>query len=218
MPRAFVRVGRLEPSADAGTTPRNGAGVSSFLARRIEVLSDTIFGVAMTMPVYSLPLSRLSAHPTDWYSVLRPLLRPTIALGCSFLFSGMFWVSHHRRLKLTEAHSRRYLFVTFAFLFLIVLLPVPTILWGHDGAISWTATLYSGHLAAIACVNEFLWFAAIRAAPSRPWGMAVGPGILATVFLVATGVSAVAPHLGPALWLAAALAPIVDARTTGPRL
>jgi uncharacterized membrane protein len=51
---------------------------------------------------------------------------PCPALGCSFLFSGIFWVSHHRRLALTEAKSRRYLFVTFAFLFLIVLLSTPT--------------------------------------------------------------------------------------------
>jgi hypothetical protein len=97
----------------------------------------------------------------------------------------------------------------------IVLLPVPTILWGHDGAMPWTAVLYSGHLAAIACINECLWLAAIGAAPARPWRMAVGPGILAIVFARATGVSTVEPRLGMALWLAAALAPIADARATG---
>lgn len=188
--------------------------MSSFLARRIEVLSDTIFGVAMTTPVYSLPLPRLHALTADRDAVLQPMLWPTFALGCSFLFSGIFWVSHHRRLALTEAKSRRYLFVTFAFLFLIVLLPAPTILYGRDGTIPWVAVLYSGHLAAIACVNECLWLAAIRAAPSRPWRMAAGPGILAIVFLLATAVSAVAPRLGAAVWLATLLAPIVDARVT----
>lgn len=188
--------------------------MSGFLARRIEVLSDTIFGVAMTMPVYSLPLPRLNALTTDWSAVLRPMLWPAFALGCSFLFSGIFWVSHHRRLILTEAKSRRYLFVTFAFLFLIVLLSAPTMLYGRDGAIPWVAMLYSGHLAVIACVNECLWLVAIWSAKSRPWRMAAGPGILAIVFLLATAVSSVAPRLGSAVWLAALLAPIIDARVT----
>jgi uncharacterized membrane protein len=188
--------------------------MSSFLDRRIEVLSDTIFGVAMTTPIYSLLLPGWNANLTGWYSALQPMLWPTIAVGCSFLFSGIFWVSHHRRLKLTETKSRRDLFVTFAFLFLIVLLPVPTILYGRYTTIQWVAVLYSGHLAAIACINECLWLAAIWTLQSRPWRMALGPGILATTFLLATAVSAVDPRLGSALWLATVLAPIADARVT----
>lgn len=56
--------------------------MSSFLARRIEVLSDTIFGVAMTTPVYSLPLPRLQALMASRDAVLQPMLWPTFALGC----------------------------------------------------------------------------------------------------------------------------------------
>ncbi len=192
--------------------------MSSFLGRRIEVLSDTIFGVAMTTPVYSPLAFGWNADPDSWSSVLTPMLRPTIAVGCSFLFSGMFWVSHHRRLALTEARSQRFLFVTFAFLFLIVLLPVPTILWGQDGMMPWTVELYSGDLAAIACINECLWVAAILAARPRRWSLAVGPGILAAVFLATACVSIGQPRLGPVLWLATSLAPITDARLTGPSL
>jgi uncharacterized membrane protein len=189
--------------------------MSDFLARRIEVLSDTIFGVAMTTPVYSLLLSpSYEYQPANWVSELRPMLGPTMALACSFLFSGMFWVSHHRRLLLTKADTRRYLFITFGFLFLIVLLPVSTILYGRALTMRWVAVLYSGHLAAIACVNEGLWVAAIWPTRRRSWGMAIGPGVLAIVFLLATSVSAVAPKLGPAVWFAAAFAPLVDARLT----
>jgi uncharacterized membrane protein len=188
--------------------------MSSFLARRIEVLSDTIFGVAMTTPVYSLLLSSWNVHPADWPSVLSSMLRPAFAFGCTFLFSGIFWISHHRRLMLTEARSRRYLFVIFGFLFLIVLLPAPTVFYGQYGEIPWVAALYSGHLAIIACLNECLWLLAIWSARSRPWSMAVGPGILAIVFLLAAGVSIYDPRLGPGVWLATVLAPIADARMT----
>jgi len=190
--------------------------MSSFLARRIEVLSDTIFGVAMTTPVYSLLLSSWNVHPADWPSVLSSMLRPAFAFGCTFLFSGIFWISHHRRLTLTEAKTRRFLFVTFAFLFLIVLLPAPTVFYGQYGEIPWVAALYSGHLAMIACVNACLWVVAIWSARSRPrpWPLVVGPGILAIVFLLAAGVSIYDPRLGPLVWLATVLAPIADARLT----
>lgn len=78
--------------------------MSSFVARRLEVLSDIMFGVAMTVPVYSLPLPGPEARLTSWRPVLRPLLGPLVALGCSFLFTSIFWFSHHRRLRLTMAH------------------------------------------------------------------------------------------------------------------
>ena len=168
----------------------------NFFSGRIAVLSDMIFAVAITSPVFSLLFLQSNAYP-DWRSVLEPMLRPLVAVGCSFLFSGMFWISHHRRLALTEAGSRRYLFITFAFLFLVVLLPVPTILWGHGEARPWTTVLYSSHLAAIACVNEVLWLAIVAAGPARRWRMAAAPGVLAIVFLLAAGVSATEPHFAP---------------------
>jgi uncharacterized membrane protein len=188
---------------------------SSFLARRLEVLSDTIFGVAMTMPIYGLPLPSHNVEARAWYSTLQPLLRPITILGCSFLFSGIFWFSHHRRLSLTNAKSRRYLFVTFMFLFLVVLLPVPTMLYSRDATTPWIAVLYSGYFTLVACVNQALWLATIWAAPTRPWRMAIGPGILTVVFVFATAVSIVSPIGGAIMWIAAVLAPIADARATG---
>ena len=170
-----------------------------------------IFAVAITSPVFSLLFLR-SNEQSDWRSVLEPMLRPLVAVGCTFLFSSMFWISHHRRLALTEAGSRRYLFITFAFLFLVVLVPVPTVLWGHGEARPWTTVLYSSHLAAIACVNELLWLAIVAAGPAWRWRMAAAPGVLAAVFLLAAGVSAAAPQFGPLLWVAVALAPLVDSR------
>ena len=58
--------------------PRDGEApiLSSFLARRLEVLSDIMFGVAMTVPVYSLPLPRAGVPLGPWYPVLRPMLGP----------------------------------------------------------------------------------------------------------------------------------------------
>lgn len=173
-----------------------------------------MFGVAMTMPVYSLPLPGPDMGIAAWYPVLRPMLGPLVALGCSFLFTGIFWFSHHRRLRLTLARSRRFLFVIFGFLFLIVLLPGSTVLYGRDPFVPWVAALYNFHLAAIACANEGLWVAAILERPSRPWQLAIGPGILALVFVTAALASVFLPRLTAALWLAIVLAPVADARVT----
>ncbi len=195
---------------------REGAA-NNFLSVRIGVLSDMIFAVAITSPVFSLLFLR-SNEQSDWRLVLEPMLRPLVAVGCSFLFSSMFWISHHRRLALTEAGSRRDLFITFAFLFLVVLFPLSTVLWGHGEARPWTTVLYSSHLAAIASVNELLWLAIVAAGPAWRWRMAAAPSVLAIVFLFAACLSAVEPRIGPALWVAAVLAPLVDAWATGPKM
>jgi uncharacterized membrane protein len=188
--------------------------MSSFLARRLEVLSDTIFGVAMTMPIYSLPLLDRHVGEGEWHAAAKVMLRPIFVFGCSFLFSGIFWFSHHRRLSLTNANSRRYLFVTFSFLFLVVLLPVPTLLYSHDGTTPWIAAFYSGYFAVVAAINESLWLATISSMPTRPWRLVIGPGILALVFTIATMVSFISPLASAITWLAVILAPLADARAT----
>lgn len=188
--------------------------MTTFLARRIEVLSDIMFGVAMTVPVYNLPLPEPATRLEFWHPVLRPMLGPLVALGCSFLFTGLFWFSHHRRLRFTRARTRRFLFVTFGFLFLIVLLPASTTLYGRDPFRPWVASLYTSHLAAIAIANEVLWIAAIQDQRPRSWSLAVGPGILAVVFVVVALVSMHTPRLAAALWPVILLAPLADERLT----
>ncbi len=210
-------VASLHASANSVVDAGRESAAKNFLSGRIAVLSDMIFAVAITSPVFSLLFLR-SNEQSDWRSVLEPMLRPLVAVGCTFLFSSMFWISHHRRLALTEAGTRRHLFITFAFLFLVVLLPVPTVLWGHGEARPWTTVLYGSHLAAIACVNELLWLAIVAAGPSWRWRMAAAPSVLAIVFLLAACLSAVEPRIGPALWVAAVLAPLVDAWATGPKM
>lgn len=173
-----------------------------------------MFGVAMTVPVYSLPLPKPGVALGSWHSVLRPMLGPLVALGVSFLFTGIFWFSHHRRLRLTVARTRRFLFATFAFLFLIVLLPASTVLYGLDPFVPWVATLYGSHLALIAFANVALWVVEIEKHPSRPWQLVIGPAILAAVFLAVALVGLRSPRLAAGLGLAVLLAPLADARVT----
>src|ERR1700745_2567045 len=69
-----------------------------FEMRRLESLSNTIFGVAMTLLAYDLPrASQFTAAPT-WDELVHLYAARLIALTLSFLIAGLFWYSHHRRL------------------------------------------------------------------------------------------------------------------------
>ena len=56
---------------------------------------------------------------------------------------------------------------------------------GRRDAGAGLATLYGAHLAVIAFANMALWAVAILEQPSRPWRLAIGPGILSLIFIVA---------------------------------
>ena len=79
-------------------------------------------GLAMTVPAYSLPLPGPTVRLASGHRVVLPMLGPKAGLGRSFLFTGTLWFSHCRSLQATIARSRWFLVLTFAFLFLIVLL------------------------------------------------------------------------------------------------
>ena len=114
-------------------------------------------GLAMTVPAYSLPLPGPTVRLASGHRVVLPMLGPLAGLSRSFLFTGILWFSHRRSLQATIARSRRFLVLTFAFLFLIVLLPASAVPYGGTPFLPWVAELYGFHLVAIACVNVPLW-------------------------------------------------------------
>jgi hypothetical protein len=69
-----------------------------FEMRRLESLSNTIFGVAMTLLAYDLPKTVQFAGPPDWADLYHLYAGRLAALILSFIIAGVFWISHHRRL------------------------------------------------------------------------------------------------------------------------
>src|SRR5664279_2274852 len=94
-----------------------------FEMRRLESLSNTIFGVAMTLLAYNLPKPAFEQLPgwTDLYHLYGARLA---GLVLSFVIAGIFWVSHHRRLASQAYGSRNVVFLNLLFLLSIILLPV----------------------------------------------------------------------------------------------
>ena len=135
--------------------------IGRFEMRRLEALSNTIFGVAMTLLAYDCPASGF-AHAPGWMDLVDAYAQPIIALTISFVVAGMFWLSHHRRLTFAPEGSRGEVFLNLIFLLSIVMLPVTNGLYGVYRLDSVVAVSYGFHLTVIAGLNALLWIWALR--------------------------------------------------------
>ncbi|MBA2399205.1 MAG: DUF1211 domain-containing protein [Bradyrhizobium sp.] len=174
--------------------------------RRLEMLSNTIFGVAMTLLAYDLPKAGRFAKAPGWIDILNVYAQPVIALAISFVVAGLFWFSHHRRLTIAPEASRGVVFLNLFFLLSIIILPVTNGLYGSyrlDGVV---AMIYGIHLLIIATLNGLLWILALRGRSD--------PQLMATalfpilVFVIATAVATVSPKVAQFTWCLAFLSPV----------
>lgn len=131
-----------------------------FEMRRLETLSNTVFGVAMTLLAYDLPKSSSLPAVPDWTSLYRAYAHQISGLTMSFLIAGMFWMSHQRRLTKVPQANRGVVLLNLLFLMLIVLLPASNGLNANYRDNSTVAVIYGTHLTLLAALNAFLWYLA----------------------------------------------------------
>ena len=177
-----------------------------FEMRRLEMLSNTIFGVAMTLLAYDLPKASSFKQAPTWMGLVHVYAQPVIALAISFVAAGLFWFSHHRRLAVAPEAGRGIVFLNLFFLLTIIILPVTNGLYGVyrlDGVI---AVIYGLHLTLIAVVNALLWILALRG--QRDPHLLVTALFPVFVFVLGTAVAFVAPKVAQFTWCLAFLAPV----------
>ena len=176
-----------------------------FEMRRLEMLSNTIFGVAMTLLAYDLPKAGRFTSAPGWSDILNVYAQPVIALAISFVVAGLFWFSHHRRLTVAPEASRGVVFLNLLFLLSIIILPVTNGLYGGyrlDGVV---AVLYGIHLTTIATLNALLWILALRGRSDA--ALLVTALFPVLVCLIGTAVASVSPAVAQFAWCLAFLAP-----------
>ena len=139
-----------------------------FEMRRFEALSNTIFGVAMTLLAYDIPRRQLSTDNPDWAAIWSTYELPLLALLLGFIIAGLFWFSHQRRLVYEPDGTRLAVVGNLIFLLSIVALPLSTGLYGRYPGAPDVIALFSFHLALISVLNLILWVMA--AVPRRDWG------------------------------------------------
>jgi uncharacterized membrane protein len=175
--------------------------------RRIEALSNTIFGVAMTLLAYQVPKERFATADPKWADIWQAYGSHLLALLLSFIVAGVFWYSHQRRLAYAPEANRIEVLVNLLFLLSVILLPVTTGLYGSYMDAGDVTALYGFNLTLISTLNTILW--AIAAAPRRDWLVVVTPAFPAAIFVVASILGLFAPHLTKFVWPIAFAAPIL---------
>ncbi|KIZ40560.1 MULTISPECIES: TMEM175 family protein [Rhodopseudomonas] len=186
--------------------------------RRLEQLSNTIFGVAMTLLAYQAPREKFVGADPQWHELWRVYGAFGSTLLLSFIVAGMFWMSHQQRLAYASHATRGEVILNLLFLLSIVLLPVTCGLYGNNFEARNVTILYSANLLLIALFNTTLW--TIAAVRRRDWPTLITPIFSLLLFVVALGVSLIDPRFPKFIWpiafLTPALAAYVERRRSRP--
>ena len=86
-----------------------------FEMRRLESLSNTVFGVAMTLLAYGLPKPNFT-HLPGWADLYDAYAGQLAGVILSFIIAGLFWISQHRRLARQPEGSRGVVILNLFFL------------------------------------------------------------------------------------------------------
>ena len=195
------------------------SGPQLFEMRRMEALSNTIFGVAMTLLAYQVPKDRFLTSDPKWAEIWHSYGSHLSALLLSFVVAGIFWFSHQRRLAYASEANRIEVIVNLLFLLSIILLPVTTGLYGSYIDSADVTALYGFNLTLISTLNTVLWLMA--AAPRRDRSVIVAPVFATVVFVTASILGLYAPYLARYVWPLAFVSPILSAyaeRRESPRM
>jgi uncharacterized membrane protein len=156
-------------------------------ADRLASLSDTMFGVAMTLVVTTL-LPSMQAHTGPLPDLLPAIRGELITVVLSFAISARYWITQQQRLAMTGVPTQLQTLLHLIFLFLIVLIPITTSLPGLTGGSARviSVTIYGVHLLLIALVNLALWITVHRAAAAHEQVMrsSLAAGLLAVALVV----------------------------------
>lgn len=169
-----------------------------FEMRRLESLSNTIFGVAMTLLAYGLPNAAHFEAAPSWGDLYQAYGGKLSGMIMSFIIAGVYWFSHQRRLARQPQGSRGEVMLNLLFLLSIILLPVTNGLNGTYGITGVVAVLYGLHLIVIASLNALLWRIATGPGLHPEFAASVFPLL---VFVPGTIVAALAPRYAIFFWL-----------------
>ena len=201
------------PQMESDQVESNQVESDLFEMRRLESLSNTIFGVAMTLLAYGLPQAAHFEHMPDWSDLYQAYAGRLGGMVLSFVIAGVFWFSHQRRLARQTIGGRWVVMLNLLFLLSIILLPVTNGLYGSYGMGGTVAVLYGLHLTVIAAINALLWRLAVGPGFRPELVAAVFPLVL---FVPGTIVAAFEPGYAIYFWLLA-FGALFTRRLIGPR-
>lgn len=179
--------------------------------RRLESFSDAIFAVAMTLLVFSFPISDLPSNlaQAQMEGFILSLGRMFTTFVISFLVIGAFWLAHHSVFDRITRYDRPLVWINFVFLLCIVFIPFPTsVMVDYDTY--WSAvSFYAASIAAAGFTLALLWQYVSRG--HRLIDRTIDPReirsntfrslIVPVIFLSSIGVAYFDPHSAQYLWI-----------------
>jgi uncharacterized membrane protein len=166
---------------------------------RMISLSDTIFGVAMTLQASTLLPSILTPKGSA-ADIIHDIQGQFIAVALSFGISGSYWIVQQRRLAMIATVTPLQTLLHLLFLFLFVLLPFSTGIWGQYGESRPVVMIYGSHLMLIALVNLLLWIDMHRNVAAH--AQIVRSSLALALFVLALPLGVIKPAFAPCFWFA----------------
>lgn len=118
---------------------------------RILAFTDGVFAIAITLLVLQIEVPEGMTSNGDFLDRLNDMLPDLFAFAISFIVIGLYWINHHRLMRMVGEYDRRLMLMTMFYLAWIVLLPFSSQLIGEYGSkIDLSAVFYIVNLALIA--------------------------------------------------------------------
>jgi uncharacterized membrane protein len=182
---------------------------------RIEVLTDGIFAVVMTLLVLDISVPQISSHyaignvaaGTELVKRLFDLWPKMLSFGISFVILAIYWVAHHRQFHYIKHSNRALIWINMMFLMAICLIPFSTSLLGEYRELEISTLVYGGNSIVISSLLYVQWRYVTTSHQGRLLDENLDPiskttlsrrtllGII--VYLIATGFSFVYTQLSP---------------------
>lgn len=183
-------------------------GAERHASERVVAFSDAVVAIAIT--VLLLPLAELDVTDGQVLVALRENAQTLAGLTLTWVITALFWFAHHRTFDRIAVVDRTLLWLNFAWLFAIALLPLPTNIVIANEASAQVTGFYIGWMTVISLLLGLVLRHAIRtpglmredertsprAARSRLRGT-----LITTVFFAAFLLALVVPDLATYLLL-----------------
>ena len=166
-------------------------------AHRLAAYSDAVFAVIVTVMVLEL-----KAPEQATFSALWPLWPTAISYAVSYLFIAIIWINHHYLMRFVGPPTLQLMWMNFAHLFLVSLLPFATAWIARTRLASPPVAFYAGLFVCIDTAynvfeREVLARAHGRLISERSRRLARRRSLVVlAMFTTATLVALVAPRLG----------------------
>jgi len=175
---------------------------------RILAFTDGVFAIAITLLVLQIEVPDNLTSNADFLDRLSDLWPDLFAFGISFMVIGIYWINHHRLMRMVREYDHALMGVTMLYLFWVVLLPFSSQLIGEYGSkVTLSTVFYIVNLALIATSQALMIRVIISHRLNDPkWNWQLGSSLksslyMAAVFVLTAPLGLLLGGWTPLLWL-----------------